>query len=179
MVDFYEAGAFQRVATNLFYGWGYNFYRKENQLRADDLMVRSKVSEILSDIRRTVSAAEGAFRTEFLPPLTRDSPRPDAEALRKARVIEGVAASVTALEGRIRALPVPENDRMTQRYRKEAETLQRLLQADYTFVGGAETLRVLLQGKDAGFILESLSIIKAHLDAIESSVRDRASILSF
>jgi hypothetical protein len=30
------------LATNLFYGWGYNFYRIENQLRADDQMIRSR-----------------------------------------------------------------------------------------------------------------------------------------
>ena len=42
-----SAGPVKQVLSNLFYGWGYNFYRKENQLRADDLLIRSKVSELL------------------------------------------------------------------------------------------------------------------------------------
>jgi hypothetical protein len=41
---FYDAGALRQVATNLLYGWGYNFYRIENQLRADDRLVRCLVS---------------------------------------------------------------------------------------------------------------------------------------
>ena len=44
---FYDAGALRQIATNLFYGWGYNFYRVENQLRADDQLVRSKAASLL------------------------------------------------------------------------------------------------------------------------------------
>ena len=41
--DFYVVDELEKIAVNLFYGWGYNFYRLENQLRADDLTVRAKV----------------------------------------------------------------------------------------------------------------------------------------
>ena len=30
---FYNVDALEKVAINLFYGWGYNFYRQENQMR--------------------------------------------------------------------------------------------------------------------------------------------------
>jgi hypothetical protein len=40
--DFYDVDELEKTAVNLFYGWGYNFYRLENQLRADDLTVRAK-----------------------------------------------------------------------------------------------------------------------------------------
>ena len=36
--SFYDAGPLKQLAVNLFHGWGYNFYRKENQLRTDDLL---------------------------------------------------------------------------------------------------------------------------------------------
>ena len=42
---FYEPGALRHVAINLFYGWGYNFYRKENQLRAARRGVRARRRE--------------------------------------------------------------------------------------------------------------------------------------
>ena len=41
---FYDVGPLRQVAINLFYGWGYNFYREENQLRADDQLIRSKAA---------------------------------------------------------------------------------------------------------------------------------------
>ena len=34
-------GPIAQTASLLFYGWGYNFYRVENQLRADDLLIRA------------------------------------------------------------------------------------------------------------------------------------------
>ena len=42
-----QAGPARRLLSNLFYGWGYNFYRVENQLRADDQLVRSKAAWLL------------------------------------------------------------------------------------------------------------------------------------
>jgi len=50
---FYDAGALRQVATNLFCGWGYNFYRLENQLRADDQLVRSKAAGLLGTAMAT------------------------------------------------------------------------------------------------------------------------------
>ena len=73
---FYDAGPLEQVAINLFYGWGYNFYRKENQLRADDQLVRNKVGTLLSSARKSVETAEQAYRRDFLPPPSREKPRP-------------------------------------------------------------------------------------------------------
>jgi hypothetical protein len=33
---FYNVGPLSQIAINLFYGWGYNFYRLENQLRGKE-----------------------------------------------------------------------------------------------------------------------------------------------
>ena len=56
--DFYAADPLEQVAITLFYGWGYNFYRVENQLRADDLLVRAKAGVLLGDARAVVDSAE-------------------------------------------------------------------------------------------------------------------------
>ncbi len=85
MPDFYNLDGLSKVAVNLFNGWGYNFYRVENQLRADDLLVRAKIGWLLGRAQGSVTAAESAYRREFLPPPSRAKPRPDAEAVRARR----------------------------------------------------------------------------------------------
>jgi len=52
--------------------------------------------------------------------------------------------SIGAVAGLVSAQPVPENDRMTQRYRNEAASLQQLLECDQLLVGQAELLRTTL-----------------------------------
>ena len=141
---FYDACADEKLVITLFNGWGYNFYRAENQLRADDLMVRAQVSEMLGAARAGVEAAEAAFRREHLPPPSRERPRPDPAAVLRAHALEVLGGRIGALEGQIRALPVPETDRMTQRLRDERATLEALLQADRAMVAGAARLRGLL-----------------------------------
>ncbi|MFD2781103.1 hypothetical protein ACFS32_08290 [Novosphingobium pokkalii] len=58
-----------QVALNLFRGYGYTFYRAENDLRADDQRIRRMVSELLQQARKGLSEAEGRYRREVIPPL--------------------------------------------------------------------------------------------------------------
>jgi hypothetical protein len=174
---FYDLGSLEETAVNLFYGWGYNFYRLENQLRADDLVVRNHVSALLGQARKAVDAAESAYRRAFLPPPTREKPRLDPAAAANAQLLEKLAADIGALEGQVRTQPVPENDRMTQRYRQEAATLKQLLDADIRLTGQAETLRALLDRKDGAWMIENLSQVEEGLTAIEESLRNRQAAL--
>ena len=64
-----------------------------------------------------------------------------------------ISREIGALEGQIRAQPVPEADHMTDRYRREAETLHALLQCDLALVGRAEALRAMLADADAAAML--------------------------
>ena len=84
--DFYNLGELEQIAVNLFYGWGYNFYRLENQLRADDLTIRAKIGWLLGLSRAQVETAESAWRRAFLPAPTREKPRPDASAVEGVEV---------------------------------------------------------------------------------------------
>ena len=133
--DFYDLDELEKIAVNLFYGWGYNFYRLENQLRTDDLTIRAKVGWLLGSARASVETAESAYRRERLPEPTREKPRPDAGAVAGAQMLERLSKEIGSLEGRIRAQPAPENDRMTQRYRHEAATLQHLRDCDMELAG--------------------------------------------
>jgi hypothetical protein len=175
--DFYDLDALDRIAVNLFYGWGYNFYRLENQLRADDLTVRAKVGWLLGQARGSIETAESAYRRLHLPPPTRERPRPAAEAIAGAQTLERLSHEIGALEGQIRAAPAPETDRMTQRYRHEAPTLQRLLDCDMALAGRAEMLRQMLDGQSGEWMVDKAEEIRGGMKAIDASLRDRQAAL--
>jgi len=175
--SFYDAGVLRQLATNLFYGCGYNFYRAENQLRADDQLVRSKAASLLGEAMASVGAAESAYRREFLPPPTRAKPFPDAGAVAEAQRLEQLAGGIGALEAALHHQPVPANDRMTQRYRDEGPTLEKLLRQDERLVGQCELMRSTVESRDPAAILLKLPDLQAGLDAIRATLRDRESLL--
>jgi hypothetical protein len=174
-----DAEKLAHLAVNLFHGWGYNFYRRENLLRADDLMVRAKIGELLAASRASVQAAERAYRLEFLPPPSRQKPLQDRQAVLDAQALERLGGAIGALEGHVRALPVPEADRMTLHLRQEAETLSRLLEADQALVGNAEFLRSLLHAADARWMLGNSALLAEQIDAVETALQARRDLLAF
>lgn len=176
-LDFYDASALRQLATNLFYGWGYNFYRLENQLRADDQLVRAKAAWLLSSAAASIQEAESEYRREFLPAPSRAKPFPDPKAVSAAQQLERLGQAVRAVGNRLCELPVPENDRMTQRFRDEAVTLAQLLGQDEQLVGQCELLRAMLDKREAAWVLERAKEIQAGLDAIDETVRRRQRLL--
>jgi hypothetical protein len=174
---FYGAPALDQIAINLFYGWGYNFYRLENQLRADDLLIREKVSFLLGQTRTVLATEESVYRRRFLPPPSREHPRPHPDALENAHVLEALSAAIGDLEGTIRSLPVPESDRMTQRYRHEAGTLMELAVYDQRMIGLTEALRATIEGRDHAWILANQTLLWAATELLRQRVRERQGLL--
>ena len=173
MSDFYDVGALGQIALNLFNGYGYNFYREENQLRADDQKVRTLVSELLSGAYKAVSLAEGAFRRERIPLPTRENPFPPAEIVADAKRLELLGQAIGAVEGQVRHAPVPESDRMTQRYRQEAATLAALVEQDKLLVGRAQMLRAAVVGKTPDEILAVRGDIEQGIAAVTENLAAR------
>jgi hypothetical protein len=136
-----NASVAKQVVSNLFYGWGYNFYRRENQLRADDLLIRSKVSDLLGECRAHLSALEASYRREHLPPPTREKPFPDAAAVATVQAMQRAAHDIENIETAIRTAPVPEMDRIHQRHRNERDTLEQLANVDSDIVLSVVMLR--------------------------------------
>jgi hypothetical protein len=174
---FYDAGPLRQVAINLFYGWGYNFYRVENQLRADDQLVRSKAASLLGIAMTSVSEAEAEYRRQFLPPPSRQKPFPDPAAVAAAQRLERLAQGIGALEGLIQQQPVPENDRVSQRYRQEAPTLQSLIHFDEQLVGQCDLLRSMVARQDGAAILEKMPALEGGLEAIRATLQSREALL--
>ncbi len=134
------AGPVKQVLANLFYGWGYNFYRKENQQRADDLLIRARVSEMLGMARASLAAIERTYRQQHLPAPTREKPFPDAAAVATAQALQREQQAIESLEVRVRNAAVPEMDRVNQRHRNERETLDRLAVIDGDLVLAANAI---------------------------------------
>ncbi|WP_027054709.1 hypothetical protein [Mesorhizobium erdmanii] len=177
MSRFYEAGPLAKVGINLFYGYGYNFYRQENQLRADDQRVRQMACSLLGRARAGLDEAEARYRRDNIAPPTRANPFPDAGVVANAQALERLGREVGALEGQIRHQPVPENDRMTQRYRSEAGTLAALAEKDAVLVGQAELLRSMLEAAEAEAILAGRREIEVGIGAITATLRERQTFL--
>src|SRR5579859_7047256 len=87
-------------------GYGYNFYNKTNQARADDLLVRERASYNLSQAVALLTQLRNEYYTRFVPPLTRANPDPPQEAMAQLREIESVQQALSALESHIRGMPV-------------------------------------------------------------------------
>ncbi len=177
MSGFYDVGPVRQVAINLFHGWGYNFYRLANQLRADDQMVRTRACWLLGQARAAVETAESDFRRAHLPPPTRAAPFPAAAALATAQALERLSQAFGAVEAQVRSQPAPENDRMTQRFRQETATLEMLSQMDQDLVGRADVLRSLVDGKDGAALIERLPSLTEGLALIRTTLSERAAFL--
>jgi len=173
VTGFYDVTALGEIGINLFHGYGYNFYREENQLRADDQKVRTLVCELLASAQKAVSAAEGNFRRERIPAPTRAEPFPPAGIMADARRLESLCKAIGGVEGQVRHAPVPENDRMTQRYREEAATLLALVEKDSVLVGQAQTLRTMVEGKTPDEILAALPDVEEGVAAITKTLAER------
>lgn len=121
-------------------GYGYNWYKLDNQLRADDLLIRARASEHLETAVSRLRAIEAAYRRKYLPPPTREHPDPDPERLAAVRQIHGIAERIAETDTRLRGAAVPPEDKIWQRHRDELDTLWRLSECDVILVGAAKEL---------------------------------------
>jgi len=172
-------GPVRQTVAMLFYGWGYNWYRRENRLRADDLLIRSKVSDYLAEARASLASLESAYRARHLPPPTRANPLPDPAAVAQAKSLREAWEAIGAVETQVRTAPVPETDKVWQRYRAEKEVLERLALVDAALVDAAVSLAGMLaaagpeQANDAGLP----GRVRSALDRMRAELAKRSEML--
>jgi hypothetical protein len=116
-------GPAKRLLSNLFYGCGYSFYRRESELRVDDLLIRGKLCQLLQESRGHLSS------------LLSHEPTPTAQAVLRAR------RSLEAMEIVISAGGVPEMERIRRRHREARGMLERLVALDGEVLLALVTLR--------------------------------------
>ena len=113
-----------------FAGGGYNFYGHANLARADDLLVRQRAGSSLSEAAQRLRTLETEYRHLYLPPSTREQPYPPAEAMEKLRGFTRLAERLRGLEGDIRGMAAPAQDKFWWRLRSEVSLLNALIAFD-------------------------------------------------
>jgi len=119
-------------------GYGYNFYNRANQARADDLLVRERASYHLGQSIDLLERLRGEYQRRFIPPLTRANPDPPQEAMAQAREMGLLRQELSDCETHIRGMSVPTQDKTWWRFREEQTLLGQLLNFDLALVRGCE-----------------------------------------
>jgi hypothetical protein len=129
-----EIGPARRLLSNLFYAGGYNFYRRENRLHTDDLLVRRKLTELLRESRYHLRALETAFRIR----TRRFAGLPTATAI---EALECAQRDLDAMEATVRNAELGEMGHFPEHRREERGPLERLVALDGEALLALVTLR--------------------------------------
>jgi hypothetical protein len=164
-------------------GYGFNWYRADNQARADDLLIRSRASEHLAQAAASLRAAEAAYRRRFIPPPSREHPSPNPACLAEARRLRDAADRVAALDTRLRGAAVPGDDKIWARLRaRQEDLLLQLCQCDLALVGMANDLAALAAGigvvPQTGLAAETELAIDRSLAELATSLATRDVLLA-
>jgi hypothetical protein len=149
-------------------------YTEKSRLRSDDLLVRERVGRGLSDATTRIKQLISGWRTDRVPPSTREQPFPPAEVMEPIRRAERLVRAIEDSSGAVRGLPVLNQDKVWNRVRHVG--LQELLQFDWTLVGESDALSTEV---GAVFALDELDIpaCEARLRKIRETVGDRKKYL--
>ncbi|MGH8181770.1 MAG: hypothetical protein ACRETR_12425 [Steroidobacteraceae bacterium] len=153
------AGPAKRLLSNLFYGCGYNFYRFDRELLADDLLIRGKLSTLLRECRAHLTCLETAFRNQYRAANGGDYSFLSPAALATAQALLSAQRDLDAMETAIRNTAVPEFARF-DRGREMRGALEELVMLDGDVVLALVTLR------DAVAKLESGAAAAARMDEL-------------
>jgi hypothetical protein len=169
-----------QIGVMLINGYGYNWYRLDNQMRADDLIVRSRASDNLAGAVAHLRDLEGRYRRKFLPPPTREHPDPDLLHLAAVRQFRAIEDRIGEVDTRVRGAVVPTNDKIWQRHRDEVDTLAQLGSCDVLLVGASKELAdsVATLPPDAAIDPVAEQQIDAHIARIATVLAQRGEILA-
>lgn len=134
-------GPAKRLLSNLFYGCGYNFYRRATELRADDMVIRGKLSQLLRECRAHLSSLEAAFRRDHRAQSGCDYAFLDPGAVATVQALLHAQRDLQAMEMAIRTAAVPDSERIHPRHREQRGTLEKLVVLDGEVLLALVTLR--------------------------------------
>jgi hypothetical protein len=164
--------------TLLLTAYGYNLYDNKNRLRADDLLVREKAAEALVEGANALRTLRGEYRRAFIPEPTRENPEPPRDKMEALRRLERLQTRLTDLATQIRSMPVPTQDRVWERFRREQTLLSQLIRHDYDLIAPAYALRDRLRALVAADWTDPVAAeVGGQADGIERAVRDRTEFL--
>lgn len=144
-----KAGPGRRLLSNLFYGCGYNFYRCQHELHADDLLIRGKLSQLLRDSRMHLFLLHQAFLRKHLPRDPGHSFR-NPGAVGMGMALERAQRELEAMETAVRTAVAPEMGQVGRHDREERGTLAALVASDGEALLALVTLRDAIARFDDG-----------------------------
>jgi hypothetical protein len=163
----------RRTWNLLLNGWGFNWYRLDNQLRADDVLLRNRVRGDLDTACARLREVEAAFRRRHLPAPTRANPFPDPEKLRAANAIASLRERVAATETQVRGSPMPPNDRIWAAHRDHEATL------DTRLIGTAHDMAACLDAADEADLTATLERCETLRRTLDRALASRKTLLEF
>lgn len=113
-------------------------YTEKGRLRADDLLVRQRICHGLGDVSATLKRLISEWRTDRVPPSTREQPFPPAAVMEPIRRAERLIRALEDTSTLVNGLSLVSQDRVWDRVRKVG--LDELLQFDWTLVGESDAL---------------------------------------
>jgi len=175
-----EHSRLYRIGVMLLNGYGYNWYRLDNRMRADDLLVRSRASEHLESAAAKLRDLESRYRARYLAPPTREHPDPDPQHLAEARQFRTLAERILEIDTSLRGAAVPPDDKVWMRHRGELDTLQRLGECDAVLAAAAKELDGLVADlpADTGLDPAVERQIDRHLGELTAVLAQRGEVLT-
>jgi hypothetical protein len=145
-------------------------YTEKGRLRSDDLLIRQRVCHDLSEASTRLKQLISDWRTDRVPPSTREQPFPPAEVMEPIRRAERLVRAMTDVSTLVNGLPLLNQDRVWNRVRHVG--LDELLQFDWTLVGEADALAT--AAGDWGALDEvDAADVEARLKRIRDVIGDR------
>lgn len=117
---------------------GSDVYSEKGRMRSDDQLVRERVARGLSDSAASVRQLVSRYRTDQVPPSTREQPFPSAEVMEPIRRAERLIRAIDDAAGVVKGLPVLNQDKVWDRVRHVG--LADLLQFDWNLVGESDSM---------------------------------------
>ncbi len=113
-------------------------YTDKGRLRSDDQLVRQRVTRGLGEATARLRELISRWRSDRVPPSTREQPFPPAEVMEPIRRAERLIRVIDDVAALVRGLPVLNQDKVWDRVRRVG--LEDLLQFDWTLVGESDVL---------------------------------------
>jgi len=135
-----ETNRIKQQLQLLLSAYGYNLYNSVNRARADDLLVRERAGDRLSQAVDLLTRLAIDYHNRCIPPSTREQPFPPADRLAALKEIQTLRDDISRLGVQIRGMSVPTTDKTWMKFRDEHEMLSKLLLEDYNLITQAEAV---------------------------------------
>lgn len=168
-------GLVSGLIDQLQYGLGYSSYRKKEQMRNDDQLVRNRACELIIESKNALRARATAWRQVNLA-CTRENPFPSPDKLVIARAMDDVIQQVSALETSVRNAALPAIANKGRSMLSEENCLPQLQMLDTELLHRVIALLELAKG--AGEALAQESQFQTALEAVRSSILKRREVFS-